>query len=353
MLSMPKPRLPNLRREKSRHGLVKWFYREGNGPRIRLPDKYDVRPNSEFMQAYRAAQTGTSAGRKPRIRHSQNTLGWLFDMYQQSAKFQSLSKGTQRARANIIKGIVAKSGSVRLSDITEKSIRQGRERRAQTPEAANNFLKTMKAAFGWGVDSGLIDNDPTQFVKKIQTETDGHHTWTPEEIEKYEARHPLGTMARLAIDLMLYTGLRRQDACLLGRQHIKDGEIQYRTGKTSEWIYLPILPPLQRSIDATQVGDLTFLLTERGKPFSSAASFGNWFRGRCVEAEVPGRAHGLRKAGAVIAAERGATTTQLMVIFGWSSEKMATLYTRKANRRKIGLEAGNLLDRSENKNRRT
>lgn len=353
MLAMPKPRLPNLRHEKSRHGRVKWYYRERNGPRIRLPDKYDLDPESEFMEAYRAAQGGKMPVRKPRTRYNQNTLGWLFDLYQQSAKFHSLAEGTRRARANIIKGIVADSGSVWLIDITEKSIRQGRERRAHKPEAANNFLKTMKAAFKWGVESGTIDHDPAKAVGKIQTETDGHHTWTPEEIEQFEDRHPLGTMARLALDLMLYTGLRRQDACLLGRQHIKDGEIQYRTSKTAEWIYLPILPPLQQSIDATQVGDLTFLLTERGKPFSSPASFGNWFRNRCVEAGVPGRAHGLRKAGAVIAAERGATTTQLMSIFGWSSEKMATLYTRKANRRKIGLEAGSLLDRSENKNRRT
>ena len=49
------------------------------------------------------------------------------------------------------------------------------------------------------------------------------------------------------------------------------------------------------------IGDLTFLVTEQGKPFT-VNGIGNWFRDRCVEAEVPGRAHGLRKAGAMIAA---------------------------------------------------
>lgn len=41
------------------------------------------------------------------------------------------------------------------------------------------------------------------------------------------------------------------------------------------------------------------------------------FELRCIEADVPGRAHGLRKAGATIAPESGATAHQLKVTFGW------------------------------------
>jgi hypothetical protein len=37
---------------------------------------------------------------------------------------------------------------------------------------------------------------------------------------------------------------------------------------------------------------------------------------RCFEARVPGRAHGLRKAGATVAANNGATAHQLMAMFG-------------------------------------
>jgi integrase len=343
MASMPKPRLPHLRREKSRHGKIKWFYRKGNGPRIRLPDDYG---SDEFKAAYYAADKAAPCTSTQRTRHSQNTLGWLFDMYEQSAKFRSLAEGTRRYRSNLIKSIVEKGGKYPLSDITEKSVRQGRERRAEKPEAANNWLKTMKAAFSWGVDSGLIDVDPTRMVKKIQTNTDGFHTWTVEEIQIYEGIHPIGTMPRLALDLMMYTGLRRQDACILGRQHIKQGEIHFQTGKTGQWVYLPVVASLQKSIDATQSGELTFLLTERGSAFSSPASFGNWFRKQCIMANVPGRAHGLRKAGAVLAAERGATPHQMMAIFGWTSEDMATHYAKAASRKKMGLESGGLLDRN-------
>ena len=75
---------------------------------------------------------------------------------------------------------------------------------------------------------------------------------------------------------------------------------------------LPVLPVLQSIIDASQTGDLSFLVTEQDKPFT-AAGFTNWFRDRCNEAGLPGlAAHGLRQAGATRAAENGATAHQLM-----------------------------------------
>jgi hypothetical protein len=54
-------------------------------------------------------------------------------------------------------------------------------------------------------------------------------------------------------------------------------------------------------------------------------------------------AHGLRKAGATIAAENGATEHQLMAIYGWESPKQAALYTRKADRKRLAGDAMHLL----------
>ncbi len=62
-------------------------------------------------------------------------------------------------------------------------------------------------------------------------------------------------------------------------------------------------------------------------------SFGNWFRDRCNEAGLKHcSAHGLRKAGAKIAAESGATSHQLMALYGWEKLEQAELYTRQANK---------------------
>ena len=106
-----------------------------------------------------------------------------------------------------------------------------------------------------------------------------------------------------------------------------------RTRKPHKLV-LPILPLLQKVIEASRCGDMTYLVNKLGRPFTDAG-FGNWFRDRCVEARVPGRAHGLRKAGATIAANNGATAHQLMAIFGWRTLKMAEAYTRSADQRRL------------------
>src|SRR5262249_20561679 len=76
----------------------------------------------------------------------------------------------------------------------------------------------------------------------------------------------------------------------------------------------------------------------------TAAGFGNWFRGRCDEAGLKGlSAHGMRKAAATRAAERGATAFQLMAIFCWRNIKQAEVYVRAAERKRLAGAAMHLL----------
>jgi hypothetical protein len=83
------------------------------------------------------------------------------------------------------------------------------------------------------------------------------------------------------------------------------------------------------------VGSMLWLTTERGTPFGSAASFGNWFADRCKEAGVPGRAHGLRKASAIRHALHGATAHELMAWHGWKTIQEAQEYVEQANKMKL------------------
>ncbi len=101
----------------------------------------------------------------------------------------------------------------------------------------------------------------------------------------------MGSKARLALAIMLYTGMRRSDAVTVGPEHVKDGWLTFTPSKTSgvtgKTLQLPVLKPLQDVLDATPLGEKTFLETGFGKPFA-AAGFGNWFRDRCNEAGLLG-----------------------------------------------------------------
>ena len=137
-------------------------------------------------------------------------------------------------------------------------------------------------------------------------------------IEQFRTRHPLGTRARLALELLYGTMQRRGDAVRLGRQHIRDGVLSIRQNKTGAEVDVPVLPEAQAAIDAMPKGEhLTFLVTEQGKPFTPAG-FGNWFRERCDEAGVSLSAHGLRKAGATRLADHGCSDHEIMAWGGWT-----------------------------------
>jgi integrase len=235
-----------------------------------------------------------------------------------------------------------------VSAVTLKTLKVLRDNRSDAPEMANQRVKTLRQMFRWAFDQEHVVLDPSRDLAKIKVKSAGHHTWTVEEVAQFEARHPIGSKARLALALLLWTGVRRQDVVRLGKQHRCriDGKpgLAFNTSKNGVRVEIPVLPCLQEVIDASPTGDLTFIVGARGEPWD-AHTFGNWFRKRCVEAGVPGRAHGLRKAGAVTAAENNATPHQLMAIYGWRSLKEPERYTRAAERRRMAGEAMQLLVR--------
>jgi integrase/recombinase XerD len=217
-----------------------------------------------------------------------------------------------------------------------RHVRRIRDAKIKTPAAANQRVKALRAMFSWANEAEQTSVNPTIGVKKLKYTTDGHHTWTREEIEQFRERHVPGTQARLAFDLLRYTTGRREDAPRLGRQHVRDGRIRFRQAKNEHRnpieIDIPLHPDLAASIAAADVGNLTFLTTQYGKPFTPNG-FGNKFKDWCRQAELPHcSAHGLRKATAAALAEAGATPHEIGAITGHTSLKEIERYTKAAER---------------------
>jgi integrase len=199
------------------------------------------------------------------------------------------------------------------------------------------------------LDVGLVEpnGNPCRDVKRMKVVSDGWYTWTLEDVAKFIKRHPKGTIPYLALCLMLFLGARRQDAIRLGPKNRRGDVMRYVPKKTSyarmEESVKPVLKPLAAAIEATAHGIDVYLLTSHGKQFTDAG-FGNWMRERCDEAELPEcTSHGLKKAAATICANMGATDRQMMMLFDWKSEKMANVYTAKANKEKLAADAARLL----------
>ena len=342
MDAMPRPRWPHLLREVSRHGTVRWVVRVGHGPRFPINAAYGTQ---EFKDAYHAAIRGETPQAKPEANGA--TLSWLIDRYKGSSAWTGLAEATRRQRANIFEGVVKKSGHVPFVAVTADKITQGREDRAATPSQANNFLNTMRALFAWAVESKLIAANPAEGVKGLRRpKTGGFPDWTRDDVAAFEARWPIGTRERLALEIFLTTGLRRGDAARLGQQHFRGREIVLRAEKNDADLTIPVADSLLEAIAATKTGERTIIATHDGRQMVKEG-LGNWFGEAARAAGVAKNAHGLRKLSATIVAENGASEAQLMALFGWTDPAMARLYTRKANTARLAREGAAKFARNE------
>lgn len=345
MTDMPHRKPPHLVSERTRHGKLVWYVRIGQGPRTRLRDPYGT---DAFWRAYRLA---VEEAPKPTTnpRQVQGTIAWLIGRYMASGEWSGLKANTRANRSVTYRGIEKTAGFEPIKTFGRGTILASRESRRDRPHAANGFVAAMRALFAWAMNdpdhAKFVKVDPTEGIKPLKGANDriGHHTWSTEEVERFQERWPLGTRERVAMDLLLYTGLRRVDAVKLGRQHLSGPgdaqEFTIRTRKTGMVVTAPILPALARTLAAGPTGDLTFIVKLDGMPFV-VESFAFWFRQACKAAGVPGRAHGLRKAGAARAAEMGATEAQLNALFGWADgSRESAVYVRTADRARMARAA--------------
>jgi integrase len=193
----------------------------------------------------------------------------------------------------------------------------------------------------FGIKSGDIEGDPAHGVKRPKLSKSGWHDWSEEEIARFEARHPIGTKARLAFDLALYTGQRASDLIRMGRQHVRDNRINVVQQKTQALLWIPLDPRLLASIEAMPRSDeLTFILTEHGRPFASGSKFSRRMLKWSREAGLNGcPLHGLRKACCRRLAEAGCSVNQIAAISGHKSLSEVERYTKAAEQRVLADDA--------------
>jgi site-specific recombinase XerD len=309
----------------------------------------------EFMAAYHALleSTGTALSEIGASRAMAGTVDHAVIAF---LKHEDFTRGLSKATQNTWRPILSRFrefttpsgrryGENRMATITRQAIMTFLDGR--TASAKKNTLKPVRGLIKFAISQGLLSADPTEGLKlKSAAKSMGHMTWLEPQIDRYREHHALGTMARLAIELLLNIAARRHDAHLIGAQHARDGKLTWRPHKTErstgKSLTIKIMPELQAALDAIPKaaradGVLTFLVNDHGRPFASAAAFGNKFADWCREAGLEPvlcadgrsrnyRAHGLRKAALRILAHNGATASQMQAISGHSSLKQLQEY---------------------------
>jgi integrase len=334
---MKRPNPKYVKEYLDRHGKPRRYFRRPGFKKVALPGALG---SVEFRAAYEAALDGKELLASPKSKAVAGTVDALVLSYLQSLDFLRLKASTQAVYRRLAEDFREKNGAIRVAGIESRHIRALMAKRIETPEAANNLLRIIRALMKHAIDLDLRQDNPATAIRKLRSRSEGFHTWEESEIAQFESTHALGTRARLAFALLLYTGQRRSDVVRMGRQHIKAGKIEVVQDKTGKRLILSVHNRLQEAIDATPSNHLTFLTTANGKPFT-ANGFGNFFKDCCREAGLPDNcaAHGLRKLMTTRLANAGNSANQIAAVTGHATLSEVSRYTRAANQETLASEA--------------
>jgi integrase len=357
--------LPGLYEEKNGRGRLQFVVRRGTTLRYGKARKVwlKLRPEHEgFLAAYQAAyamvfprigtvkppaaEAAQAPATRPLADYPPRSFGWLVRRYlEESIPYRTMAPAGRKRRRAILEAMAVKHGAKAMI-IPQEIIARGFTARMEKIEAANYWLKSVKAFYAWALEMGITPENPAARIRKVTRKTDGFHIWSMDELRTYVQRHPIGTRAHLALMILLFTGFRREDAHRFGRQHIRDGKIHFRTGKKGNVLATHAARPMLDAIEAApEHRHMAFLISGEGRPFASGNAFGNWFKDRCKEAGLDHcSAHGVRKAAASIAQENGATSGQLDAMFTWVDGEQRGTYTRGASGLKLATAGFTILE---------
>ena len=279
-----------------RHGKAHFYFRRGHGKRIPLPGLVGSR---EFMAAYQVALSSDEPSAAPRLHGSEGTFDRLVASYFASPEFLTMKESTRRAYRPVIERWVEwrRIGHRLVSQMTREHVKRMVAKRASTPGAANDLLKKIRLLMTFAIDANMRTDNPASKIKKFSSGE--FHSWSDDEIARFEARWPIGARQRLAFALHLFTGQRTSDVCRMSWADIDDEAlirvVQLKTG-VKMWV------PLHRSMRAilaqTKREHHALLFTAQGRPFTTKGlgnymadshrcrEFAGWVRDARLEKDV-------------------------------------------------------------------
>ena len=266
--------------------------------------------------------------------------------YKASHGFSLLAPATRSVRRKRLEGMIDLYGAAQVSGLQQQHVNKDLSR--FDGHAQRNHLK-MWRHFAKFLMTEYGIADPTADIARAKVaQSDGHEPWSMDDIAVFRDAYAIDQSARLAMELLYWTGARCGDAVKLGRGHVtKDGWLSFCQGKTGGQVDIPFNRPLpafaqvdagdlrmlHAAIDAQPVKHMTYLCTARGASRSEKA-VSNWFANKARDVGLQNRtAHGLRKSRAIRWAQAGSSSLQIGAWTGHTSLGEIERYCRKYSRR--------------------
>lgn len=344
---------PGLLIERNRNGSPRCRVRvEGDRTkRITLPVGPD---HTDFQNYYAAARAGELW--EPPVTHIvDKSLDWLvgryLDFLGKMVEAKQMSPATLKQRRSVLSRLCdyqdpdgARYGDFDMAAPTAAFI-DIRDAWASRPGAADNLIKSIRAVYTWAISREIVSNNPAAGIAPINRNPKGGATpWKPADLKAFKDAHPKGTTAHLWLTLQAFTACRIGDAIWLGREQ----EVMHQGQLYLDWqprkkgsapVSIPMLPQLIEATRASKIIGPSYILSEKGKPFSSTEALRVRVQRWCKSAGLTDRSsHGIRKATAELMAESGCTQHQIMAVMAHTEAKTSEIYTKGVQRRVLAAD---------------
>ncbi|WP_299378006.1 tyrosine-type recombinase/integrase [uncultured Kiloniella sp.] len=306
--------------------------------------------HKDFNEHYRAARRGieTKPENKPEDKTLRHSVSWLTHKHiaflEREVGAGQMSPLTLKKRKGFMARLRGECGEYSM-EIPTSEIIKIRDKMVATPASADSMVEAIRGMYRWAVDVGIMTVNPAIGIGKIDRGKGGAIPWTVADLKEFKKKHPQGTTAHLYLTLLMFTGCRIGDATVLGRhnefeRHGVKGLGWQPKKKGSAYVEIPMLPPLINATREAKVQGTTYLLTDYGRPFSTADSLGQKMKKWCKEAGLPHlSSHGMRKAVGHLLAQEGCTQYEIMSIHGHTEAKTSEVYTKGVERWKLAANA--------------
>ena len=313
-----------------RHGQRRWRYRKSgfNSP---LGTEYD---SPEFLYRLGSAQRGlrpsdipAGDGARPRgvpaLRPVSGSVAEALRRWVSKPERKRHTGPSRMMTERAVQVLADALGNTLMADLSVSDIQAFMSSNAHRPTIANRCLGALRAALEDMVADGRIAANAAASVRRIEAETASYRTWGEADISAYLAYHKQGTVAHLALMLMLYTGANRRTAVGLGPHNLTADRFRYVRHQSSGATHLtavdiPLHPDLREALRHAPAEVDTFLETALGTQ-RRASGLGNAMRDWCDQAGIGNcTSFGLRYACRRRLIEAGATEQEIAAVLGYS-----------------------------------
>ncbi len=316
-------KLPKYVRVKPAKGKLYYYFDTGTandaGKAIlkRLPDLRDP----SFGGALATAQAART--KRQNAAEGMLTVTGLADLFERSQDFRTKAKSTQDSYRLYLRAIRERLDGAPANEVEPQDVRLIQDHLAETPGAANQFVRTLQALYAWGRKRGHVKARPTDDVALLESKE--YEPWPAWLLEEALADPEV----QLEVATLYFTAQRIGDVCRFAWHDIKDGTLHMRQEKTGKALAIPVHQKLAEIYARTARTGITILMAPTGRAWRAEAlrlKLQAWAKAKGQKV-VP---HGLRKNAVIALLEIGCSAAETAAISGQSLQ-MIEHYAKTRN----------------------